>query len=126
MAYVPTSDEITLFVSANRVDILIQGPAREKERASFFFNRGPEQKLELDGQSIEILPENPNPREPAENEELEPERDQMFLRWGSRTLTLGRVKGSTPPRYYRQLTPVNAATAPKSAAEVLKAMGFSS
>ena len=111
----PTVDGITVFVEANRLDFIADGPNFERpERVSAFFNN-PTADLKLDGHVLKVLTHEVN---------ADGEPTRLHIQYGRRKLVLGRRwKSPGPVSFYRSLEPTNAANRPKTAEEISAALG---
>jgi len=106
---------ITAFMASNRVDFVLDGPDMEEPaRCSAFYDNA-DAKLKLDGKQLKIE---------AVSTDSDGEPKQVQIKWGRRIIKLGRRNhASGPVSFYRSLEAGNEAAGPKSAADILDALG---
>lgn len=114
--FIPTVLGITAFMVENRIDFVLDGPEMESaERCSAFYNN-PEAELKLEGKKLQILD--------VVSDKKTGEVKTLVIRWGRKTIELGRRSAAGPTSFYRSLGSNNNA-GPKSAEEILNALqGF--
>lgn len=106
---------ITAFMAANRVDFVLDGPDMDEPArvSAFYDNAGAKLKLAGSQLKIEAVSTDSN-REPK----------QLQIKWGRKVIKLGRRNNASGPvSFYRSLEATNEAAAPKSAADIMSALG---
>jgi hypothetical protein len=106
---------ITAFMAANRVDFVLDGPEMDEPARCSAYYETPESKLKLDGKQLKIE---------AVTTDDAGEPKQVQIKWGRRVIKLGRRNNASGPvSFYRSLEAGNQTEGPKSAADILNALG---
>jgi hypothetical protein len=109
----PTVLGITAFMAPNRIDFVLDGPELcSPERASAYYDN-PAAEIKLAGKKLSITGFDVNDDD---------EPVSLEIRWGRRSIKLGRRRAAGAASFYRSLESANDSAAPHTAAQISAAL----